>query len=399
MNTANYQEFTKNLKKIATDLPQLSYREPVLKDRNGDITKRWYVEFYLENEQGKLERKQEFIPSTIKSRGERYEYGNSLMDTIKEILKSGEIEAARLKKKEAEGPRIKLLDALTEIQDYIKKFLSHRSWQSYKHGCDSLSTWLINKRLHDIYCDEYSDILAARFLKEQFMSKNIKAKTYNNYMQYQKTIFSKFKEFRYIKSNPYEGMKSLPKTDPEIIIWSKQHRDILSKYLQAKKPDLYLAVLLVFQCFMRPQEIIRVRIKDLHLKNGVLLVPGKIGKNKRTKPVTLTDKLVELLLPIVRKAEPEWYLVGKNLKPSPEPIHRNTLTSHFSRARKACKLPEELKLYSFKHTGNSLMLENGVDLATLRDQNRHATTSQTDIYIKRLNLKASESIKNLAADL
>ena len=66
------------------------YRLAVLKDRNRDLTKRWFVEFYAFNEDtGKLQRYPIYLPAKYKTDTERRKYAKELIHEINAKLTQG----------------------------------------------------------------------------------------------------------------------------------------------------------------------------------------------------------------------------------------------------------------------------------------------------------------------
>ena len=66
------------------------YRLAVLKDRNRDLSKRWFVEFYAYNEDtGKLQRYPIYLPAKYKTDTERRKYAKELIHDINAKLTQG----------------------------------------------------------------------------------------------------------------------------------------------------------------------------------------------------------------------------------------------------------------------------------------------------------------------
>lgn len=57
-------------------------------------------------------------------------------------------------------------------------------------------------------------------------------------------------------------------------------------------------------------------------------------------------------------------------------------------------MPETYKFYSWKHTGNSLALDNNISMYALRNQNGHSSVQITEIYTQNKLGKVSKEIQD-----
>lgn len=62
--------------------------------------------------------------------------------------------------------------------------------------------------------------------------------------------------------------------------------------------------------------------------------------------------------------------------------------------RTALSMPEQYKMYSWKHTGNIRALKTGISKQQLQGQNGHTTIQTTEIYTRGLVGQINDEIIN-----
>jgi hypothetical protein len=120
------------------------YKEAVLADRKGDISKPWYINYYVWSElEGKLVRKRSKFSHPTKK--DRYDHAKKFIAVINKAL------AAGLVTDEIEG-ETEELSAKTSIKDAMASFLpmkkatgSENTYKGYKKDLKVFEKWL--KRL------------------------------------------------------------------------------------------------------------------------------------------------------------------------------------------------------------------------------------------------------------
>jgi integrase len=395
MKSVDFKEFIQNKTLTATETAtrlakKNKYKLAVLKDRNGDLKQRWYVEFFIEDPaSGKLERKREFIPQKLKTVTERLAYAEDLIEVINKLLKSGELHQERQIKAEEKENSITLNEALDQAVEFFKTFLRPRTLNSYNQTVENLKKWC-RENYPGILARNFNESLASKFVSDHFKGRKVKNKTYNGYLTNCKAVFKRIMQQKNVKINPFSSLELLPVNQPEIVLWKEDDKKKIAEYLQKHDPALYCATLLVYHCFLRPNEIMQLKFKDVMPEKGIIVTPSSAAKNRQNKPVTMSNKLVEIFSEM-KKHWPEDYLVfSKNLQPGTTLLHRNRMSDRFRDARKACGISDDLKMYYFKHTGNSEMIQKGANIGDLMEQNRHFDVSITAKYVKRMNANANK---------
>jgi len=130
------------------------YQLAVLRDRNGDLKKEWYVEFYVWNEQpDKLVRKRVKIPLSFKDKKSRIDQGNHLISKINGLLKAGFHYTIQTQKEVFLPPTIDLeennknilITSLDFALSVTKSSLKEKSIITYQSAINKLDYFLGNK--------------------------------------------------------------------------------------------------------------------------------------------------------------------------------------------------------------------------------------------------------------
>lgn len=124
-----------------------------------------------------------------------------------------------------------------------------------------------------------------------------------------------------------------------------------------------IALTMILDSGIRPNEICNLQISDISFERGTLYVRrGKTRKSVRYLPIS--NRMREALSLQIGTRQEGW--VFPSPRHSGQPIQRHALTKAFAHAREAAKLPKSLKLYCGRHqfatdmmtaTGNVFLLK------------------------------------------
>lgn len=172
----------------------------------------------------------------------------------------------------------------------------------------------------------------------------------------------------------------------------------LVEEIKNRDPQLWLTVQLEYYCFLRPGLEIRfARVGWFDLSRGVINVPKEFIKTRENKTVIIPNQLREYLLNEwkLHLVPANYYLIGQNGLPGLVPVGSNNLRNRFNVIRDRLNLPREYKLYSFKHTGNSRIIDSQVPFYHVQKQNGHSSMRSTEEYFKnKIGFKSPELQNN-----
>lgn len=386
----------------------LPFKPARLVDCGGDLSGRWYIVFYAwDAEKQALVRVREYLPADLTNGKARREYAEKQINTINHLLSEGYHRAGEKPQDDAEQRRRlrdeiyhpSIAEALTRAMDYKKAYVTHRTMNSYNNVVTRLRSWMKKKDLYGLPVNSFTKQYAAQFMAHLVTNIGISGTTHNNYLNYFKSIFAVMVDQGLLEENPFVGLKKLPQITPDVQLWDIESKVIISDYLKENDYQVFLAVLFVYHCFLRPKEIISLQLSDVDLPSGTVKVKGGASKNRKAVSVTLSNQLVHILGAYKDRYDDADYIFAHGGRPGAKPISRTNLLFRFKKAREACGLPDNLKLYSFKHTGNVEMMSKGATPEELRNQNRHHDISITGNYLRRVTKEANAKFRDLSGDL
>jgi integrase len=362
----------------------MNYKLSRLSDCDGDLSQRWYV-YYLfrDPDSGKWIRFSKWISSRLVTRTQRYEAAKDLRRSID------------LKLRQGWNPFIAQNRGLTTVQQSVDYFLKikerqirYRTLISYRSHLKRYSDWLSKKKYDKISVESFNYYMASEFMDHVTTSSRLSNRTWNNYLQTLRCFFNFLQEKEYITLNPFFKIHELPTEQTELIAFSRDELDIVSKNLPGHNHDLYVVALMIFSGFLRPQEIVRMQIRHLRNIGNILSIPGNISKNKKTEVISVPKQLRDEIDKMNLDFPADWYVFGLHMKRAKKPV----APTRIAEAWRIFANKHDLRknIYGLKHTGNGMALAGGANARDLQMQNRHSSLEETQKYLERVSRVPSE---------
>lgn len=370
------------------------YKLAKLDDANGDLSKRWRVFYSYRNpESGKFQRFQVSISSKI------------LTKTNRHILAKEKIKAINLKLQKGwspfaeEDPKFSnLIGALRQILTIKERTTRNRTYRTYKNIVNTFITWLDEKKLHTLSAEELNYTHARRYMDHLLTNKKYAARTYNNHLSDLRTIFNVLIAREFILINPFSKIEMLPFEEAEIIAFSPEELSVVVNQLPEYNYNLYIAAMLVFYCFLRPQEIMRLKIGDIDLKREIIVVRGRVTKNKKQETIKIPATMVNLLVEWKTMDMPiHWHLFNRELEPGIKEFPSTRLAEQWRKFADSVGI--ERVMYDLKHTGAGMAIDNGMNLRDLQMHLRHSSLAVTQQYLEKFRNLVSERFLDQFPDL
>lgn len=335
----------------------------------------WYI--FWRDPSGRVHKKR-FGINRIKSIPERREYGRQMAAHMNKVLQGG----------------IEIIDppamtVLRKIVDSKKNSLRHRTWQSYHYAINQFERYLNDPelRMHHITRQQARGFLD-ELLRNGKKGQGLKGKSINGVRGFLTAIFNHYAERNDGFVNPFKGTQKYREDVGKNIAFTEHQK---TELWDVMSPELRLFTRFIYFTYIRPIELLRLRVSDLRMDMGQIIIHGHQSKNKRQQSVVIPDSFLQELQGMkYHKMPGEWFLFGKGLKPGPESIVRNTVSAHHSKVLKALKYSKDLTLYSWKHTGVIAAYRAGIDIYAIMRQLRHHSLDMTQIYLKSLGLERNE---------
>lgn len=234
------------------------------------------------------------------------------------------------------------------------------------------------------------------FLDNLYINKGLTAVTRNHYLQTLRTFFTYCTNKGFITENPAKEIQNIREGQKYRVAIPDNDLQIIFNYLRENGENHYLlACYLLYSCFIRPSEICGLKIKDLSFKNQTIFISADISKNNKNQVVTMPKNVLEMFLDLKIYSYPsEFYIIGKNFKPSENKCNDKILRAKWLKIRKFLQMPDTYQFYSLKDSGITKMI-NLLNVSEVRDQARHSSISITDVYTDRSKTDGNDHIKNL----
>ena len=234
---------------------------------------------------------------------------------------------------------------------------------------------------------------AMLFMDQLVADRKIGARTFNNYRMLLVSMWNELIERGYTANNPWSKVKKQKETDKNRMMLDNADAQIILNEAHQTDKMLFLSILLLYYCFIRPEEQRRMRVNMIDLRNGTIYLPGEITKNKKSETITIPKAIIPYLYEVgVHTWHRNDYIMGEFLKPHPnKACGMHTLNNHhkslIERLHKQRKLHSitGISIYSWKDTGAMALIRAGIDVYEVMRQMRHSDLSTTQKYLKSLS--------------
>lgn len=363
---------------------------PILKDYNGDSSKRWYIEYYITNIISNTQsRKREWISSKLDKK-QRYNEAQKRILAITEKTKEAQ--------KQPEGSPMTVLKVKAILLHVIGEMnLRDKSKSTYNTSVYHLFNFLKHTRIANI-TDINQDLVNEFF---DAFAPSYNPNTVKSTLNHLKSTFSEALRKKLISVNPFLGIRlNISKNDGDFNTpFNDYEKAALETHLKEQNYRLYLFTRFVFYAFLRPKELRHIKVGDIDLRLKTIKVKGEVSKTNTLDIIPILKPLYELIEENELLNYPaSFYLFGKNLIPSAEKLPANYATSEHKQVLKELDIYKEriTTLYAWKHTGNIHAYLAGMDIKMIQRINRHKSLATTEIYLKKIGLFLDRAIFDFA---
>lgn len=350
---------------------------------NNDLHKRWFISYGLYDEKLKrMVRRKVYLPSNPKDLEYRSKLSQELIFEINKKLNEGLLFERKKDKKIDTTNFMQVVEAmLDKLVD--KELIVMKTRQTYLSACKHFNSYLL---LNSMHYTEFKKTNLNSFLDSLTVTNNHK-KVVRSHLR---SVFSILVQNEILAFNPFLGSLKLKTIESDFNHpFSDYEKDKLEVYMQEYEPNLYLLTRFIFYAFIRPKELLNLRVRDIDLRNRTIKIKSSIAKNDKSESVPIIKPLMDLILKSGVLSNPsDYYLFGQGLIPSrtKSPMNEPT-TMHREVLQKLGFYVERVTvLYSWKHTGNIFAYMAGIDIKLIQRINRHSSLATTEIYLKKLGL-------------
>lgn len=370
------------------------FTPPILRDRGGDIRKRWYIEFYaFDTDAMKLKRKLLYIPKTLSAK-QRKAWAKPRLEEVRLMLEGGYTIAS--KKKKAKDVALTAQVTIIEAIDYIIKTVANEfapdTVRSYKNIMAAFCKYLTDQKLHKCMPYEIEASHTTMYL-DQMAAAGKTNKTINNHLTVLRAVSNKMIA-RGWNNEIGKGGKMRKTVEARNLAFTDEQRALLLNFFIKESQGMYVVLLLMYYAFIRPAEICRLKVGDVDLANGVITMAGSQTKNSLNANVPIPKPLHDALSSYIEGHPKTHYLVGSGIRPNKIATQTKRMWEAHRNALDVLNIKEEgLSLYSWKDTGACNAYRAGIDIKTLQRMLRHSSVAMTEIYLRSLGESVKDNIE------
>jgi integrase len=372
------------------------YRLCKLNDHGGDLSKWWYIEFYVFNDAtGKVERQRVSGSrlNALKQPFERYSHAKAEMASIDANLLNGMVinQAPKVKEEvQRIASDITLLEAIDvcitakkgqgRAEETIKGYLRIR-----KYLADYFPK--VNKAsISKITTEE-----VIQFFEKLQKERVLDGKTFNNYRSNLSSVFNYFIRLGKIRFNPAVSVERQVEKRGHLHVpyTSEQITQIYNHCREKGDLQFILFSKILFYCLCRPDEVRNLRISDINGKK--IFFDPELNKNKRGRWNTLFPSLLkEIQDQKITTYPATFYIFGPNGKPGPEPVGEGRFYKRNLKILEALGMKgQKHTLYAFKHSGACAFYMAKFTVRQIMEIAGHTNESTTYKYLINLGLFSS----------
>ena len=370
---------------------------------NGDLNKRWYVEFSYRLPADEIPHRYRVYAGLCSGTvEERDAVGEYLLRYYNEYLKSGaylnqEPNLNPLKESETHRPEQQrwmeakksiMIDTLVpRYLEYVKPKLRPKSLQDYSTKLNAFREYA-NTSLSGITVPMMQRKMILPFFEQLAIKNKLCRRTIEKYMQAVRSFFTWCEDVgvREDNTNPvYRIPKFGNVIDCSPGVFDLDERKRLKNAIKDKEPFLWLACEMLYYCAIRPGTEMRLlKIGDIDFATRNICVRAELAKNKTTEYVGIPNVLLEYMFDLhLNMFDKDLYVFGRYGAPSATPMGKNTMRNRFNSYRELLKISSDKKFYSWKHSGAISAAQNGATVFELKDQLRHKSVVTTEEYLRK----------------
>ena len=356
----------------------------------------WYIDFRIFDPVVNGFRRKKYFLNKIKSIRERRKYAALLMAELNTKLLQGWSPWAL---PENDRGYTALETIFDRYKTTIDRMDGRKTRLGYYSHINRFNQYLKTLPLRPQYAYQITKPFIVGFLDWIYYDEGVSAITRNNYRDWCFHFCQFMVDRGHLHENPVATIKNLPRTEKVRKPLSPEELIQLKKYLQRTgNLHFYLACLFLYYGFIRPAEMIHIKLEDISIKECSLRISGSHAKNKKDAKVALNNDILRLLLDLKTFQSPDsYYLFGKGFRPSKKIGEPQQFRRFWEKIRKALHWPKSLQFYSLKNSGIR-DLANKVGIVEARDQARHSDIAVTNEYLPRWN-KISPEVQRFKGTL
>lgn len=159
------------------------------------------------------------------------------------------------------------------------------------------------------------------------------------------------------------------------VVFSQEELRLLFKTPQRLKQRVLLS--LIYSAGLRVSEVCKLRINDIDFDRKQIHI--RQSKNNKSRYVVLSDLIAKGLLQYIEGAKPKTFLFNGRQKG--DSLGHSAVQQSFRLAMQKAEINKDACVHTLRHSFATHLLEQGVDIVTIKEQLGHAHIQTTMIYL------------------
>lgn len=346
---------------------------PQLRTYNNNLSKKWRIEWYVPDQFGRPKRCIRPVYGNIN----RYETVEDRTKAAERIIKTISFDLPKTESKN-------IFDKVFELKsiDWAPKTVS-----TYRTPINLYTSWLKKYPIEAV--------TPARFNK-WILFLHSKGYNKNNIAKFRDTIFTFYAYAKSLKlttiTNPVEKTIRIKQEAVSLMFFSDDQIQQFKEDLKIPY-QLWLAIQLLFYCYIRPGEQRHMRIEWINFEHRFIEIPGLHSKNRKTQKVSIPDAFY-MELSHLKRYPNNYYVLSKSGNPGPVQISTKWLNDEHKKVLDRLTIRGRYAFYSWKTTGVVKAVKAGINIKDIQLQLRHHSLDMVNEYLKRLGIMDSEDLRS-----
>ena len=354
---------------------------------------RWYISFYQTNpasgERERIRATYELGRIPIEF---RLEYAKDKIKEINARLPLGyPFDENDYQKKVLENKiSMSAAAALDLVLKLKQQTVRKESSDSYSSIINKFKKFLLEKEKLNGSIKAITEMVAIEY-SDSITLKGLSGRSHNNDIRELRGFFKLLKKRKIIKKNPFKSIDLKKEEEKKRRPIPFAHRQIILDHLKENDVSVYLSVLMLYFCMIRPKEQRFIKIEQIELQNSIIRVYGTHSKNHKTQIVTIPNQFKEILIELrVDKLPSQLYILNsKTLLGKSTPVGKSLMSNRYRAIiqdlfqRGVLSNITGNQLYSWKDTGGDSMAMSIKNAKRMQNQFRHNSLSETEKYLSQ----------------
>lgn len=358
--------------------------------------KSWYVDFYCYDPALQKMRRKKIMLDSISNKSQRRRRATEIITRLYDKLSSGWNPWCDSR---SDREYTTIDDVFDKYVEYVSMMDRIHSRENYTSRMNILKIYLGSLNFPPKYIYQFNLELVTDFLDWLRIERKVGERTYNNYRGWMSSLCEWLVLRQYIPMNFVGRIPKLRQPEKKRDALTSAHLNELWHYLSAHDKPFLLACMMEYYTFIRPSELVNLKVGDVSVMNQTIFVSAKYSKNRRDSNVGLNQEILKLMIDLKVLEKPvACYLFSKDFLSGSKKLDSDAFNKHWKTIRNKLGWPDSYQFYSLKDSGIR-DLANSVGIVVARDQARHSDISTTNKYLCGRDKNAPEAAKNFVGIL